>query len=335
MSGKKGSTRQRLRCWVFTIQTEIFESNEGDITKEGASYESQWDPWAQDFDKQTIRYIVCGAEICPESRRYHWQGYFEANKAVDLSTAKKLLFCNFAHLEPRRGTSQQAIDYCKKGDSGVLDSSGDKLLFEMGSPAAVSRRDKNKNYTEVLSKETYQEALSTLQELEPADYVKFHSNVKRALREHYSKTTVYIRSPEEFKRPLISSDVYTKLSVVLTGISGAGKTAYAKAHFKCPLVVSHVDDLKKLDPLIYDGVVFDDMSFAHWPVSSCIHLLDMEEERSINCRHTCGVLPAWFPRFFTSNKALHDVFAIKECNEQEEVAIFRRMHHVMITEKLF
>lgn len=45
---------------------------------------------------------------------WHWQGYIEfKNGRKRLSAVKKVL--PGYHLEPRRGTQQQAIDYCKKG----------------------------------------------------------------------------------------------------------------------------------------------------------------------------------------------------------------------------
>jgi len=333
-----GATRQRLRCWVFTIQSNIRESVTGPDTGPPASDESQWDPWALSFDTEVVRYLCCGAEVCPTSRRYHWQGYVEFTKALDLSSTKKALQCSYAHLEPRRGSQQQAIDYCKKSESGVLDDDGNKLYFEVGEPARDGVRSgssKNKNYATVLEMPTYQESVEKLRELEPADYVRFHTSVINALRAHHLKPKVFIRPAESFNVPLISDDVLSKLAVVITGISAAGKTAFAKAHFKNPMVVSHIDDLKRFQPLEHDGLVFDDMSFSHWPVGSCIHLLDMEDDRSINCRHLCGYIPAWTRRIFTSNKALHDVFNVKDANEQEECAIFRRFFHMHVTKKLF
>lgn len=336
---KRGPTRQRLRCWVFTIQTNIFDGGEG----EGDRYtdgegRAEWDPWGLQYDGSDWRYCIAGAERCPKTGRYHWQGYAEFNKAMDLVAVKKALDCNYVHLEARRGTQEQAIAYCRKEDTGVLCEDDHKLLFEWGTPARDGGRGKatkNQNYSKVLEMSTYGEAVELLRELEPADYVKFHSSVTGALKKHFTRTKVFIRPAETFTVPLIPADKLKRFAVVITGISGAGKTAYAKAHFKAPLVCSHIDDLKRFDPIEHDGIVFDDMSFAHWPVSSCIHLLDMEDDRSINCRHTCGFIPAWTPRIFTSNKKLHDVFNFKDCNEEEERAIMRRFEHVFVNAKMF
>jgi hypothetical protein len=46
--------------------------------------------------------------------------------------------------------------------------------------------------------------------------------------------------------------------------SGVGKTSFAKAHGNYPLIVSTLDDLKKITPDKTDLLVFDDMEFSEW-----------------------------------------------------------------------
>lgn len=66
-----------------------------------------------------VTYILCGYEI-GESGTPHIQGYCELNHTMRSSTIKKL-GCGFErmHIEPRRGTQQQAIDYCKKDGNWI------------------------------------------------------------------------------------------------------------------------------------------------------------------------------------------------------------------------
>jgi len=90
-------------------------------------------------------------------------------------------------------------------------------------------------------------------------------------------------------------------SYILTGESGTGKTTWCK--LKCPkpaLWVTHCDDLKNLQP-IHRSIIFDDMSFTHWPIQAQIHLLDLYETRSINVKHGKVTIPRGIPRFFTAN----------------------------------
>lgn len=59
-------------------------------------------------------YLITGAETCPETGRKHWQSYAEFSDAATISAAQKILKVPGAHMEKRRGTPQQAADYCKK-----------------------------------------------------------------------------------------------------------------------------------------------------------------------------------------------------------------------------
>lgn len=58
-------------------------------------------------------YIIVGEEICPETKKVHYQGYAEFSDGITLSACKKL-FGNDVHFEKRMGTQEQAITYCKK-----------------------------------------------------------------------------------------------------------------------------------------------------------------------------------------------------------------------------
>ena len=51
--------------------------------------------------------------------------------------------------------------------------------------------------------------------------------------------------------------------IVLHGVSGAGKTEFAVAHFHKAHIVRRRDDLKNIS-FTCDGLVFDDMDFTKW-----------------------------------------------------------------------
>lgn len=86
---------QRLRCCVFTLNNYV------------------------DADEDRLRacertsYLCYGREVAPRTGTKHLQGYMEFKKQVAFLRLRAE-FPGF-HLEPRRGTAQQAIDYCKKG----------------------------------------------------------------------------------------------------------------------------------------------------------------------------------------------------------------------------
>lgn len=92
-------TSKRLRNWVFTsYDLEAFKVPDED----------------PDF-----RYCVYQTEECPDTKRWHHQGYIEFNKAKTLASVKALLGDQTVHLEPRRGTRAEARAYCMKNESRV------------------------------------------------------------------------------------------------------------------------------------------------------------------------------------------------------------------------
>ena len=68
-------------------------------------------------------YCIFGLEVCPETKKDHFQGYMEFNKKTTISSLKKI-FPTTKFLE-RRGTQNQAIDYCKK-EQGEIFEFGEK-----------------------------------------------------------------------------------------------------------------------------------------------------------------------------------------------------------------
>lgn len=98
----------RSRNWVFTYHLEDGDNIETALAA---------------ID---VRYIVFGREVCPETGRRHLQGYVEFHHAKTINAAKTALGSPRFHLETRRGSQDQAIDYCKK----------DGDFVERGIPAA-------------------------------------------------------------------------------------------------------------------------------------------------------------------------------------------------------
>lgn len=114
------------------------------------------------------------------------------------------------------------------------------------------------------------------------------------------------------------------------GPSDTGKTQWALAHFKNPLVCRDTDDLKDFVPGFHDGIVFDDMSFSHWPRTSVIHLLDWDLDSSIRCRNTNAFIPKHTKKIFTSNTSEDEVFGPQEHAKARRIT--RRLH---VIDKLY
>lgn len=108
------------------------------------------------------KYLIVGKEGAEATP--HLQGYLELEKQLSLSTLKTMI--PRAHLEKRRGTAQQAADYCKKeGDyveSGKLSQPG-------------RRNDIHEMYAKVKEKKTDYE----IQEAHPEAYARYYKALDR------------------------------------------------------------------------------------------------------------------------------------------------------------
>lgn len=93
------SRSSRSRTWVFTLNNYTDE--------EKAAVETLVDP------PGFARYVCYGLER-GEGGTPHLQGYIELESKRVLGSLKRLPGLSRAHFEPRRGTQEQAIDYCRK-----------------------------------------------------------------------------------------------------------------------------------------------------------------------------------------------------------------------------
>lgn len=125
------------------------------------------------------------------------------------------------------------------------------------------------------------------------------------------------KKPYEHKHPgtewiIEPLDDFQRRCVYIMGPTGCGKTQWAVHQFVSPLVVRHMDKLSEFDPEVHDGIVFDDMSFAHLPRETAIYLADWDEDADIHVRYKCAFIPMRTRKIFTSNKPFPDNFPFDE-----------------------
>lgn len=67
-----------------------------------------------------VRYCICQVELCPTTGAPHIQGYCELNKPVRWTTVRNsIAFFADVYGEVRRGSREDARDYCRKQESRV------------------------------------------------------------------------------------------------------------------------------------------------------------------------------------------------------------------------
>ena len=103
----------------------------------------------------------------------HLQGYIELAKPQRLSWLKSHVSGD-AHFERRKGTREQARDYCRKEESRV---DGPWEIGEWGRGGAGSRSD----LAEVVTAVTRGDGLAAIAEQFPIEFIKFHRGIERLI----------------------------------------------------------------------------------------------------------------------------------------------------------
>ncbi|QBL97863.1 replication-associated protein [Wastewater CRESS DNA virus 2] len=205
------------RNWVFTINNPESQINV-DLEQE-----------------PTVKYAVWQLEMGKEGT-LHYQGYVEFTKMTTIDQVKSMgeEFAR-AHLEPRKGSREQARDYCMKEDSRV-EGPWEHGDFKAGGQGARTdiiglkkQIDEGKGLTEIWDSH-------------PMEFLKYHKGIEKIM---FEKQVFRDWMP----------DVY-----VVIGRTGAGKSSWC--HQQAPL--AHVKQRSKWWDG-YDGqedVILDD--FYGW-----------------------------------------------------------------------
>lgn len=281
---------------------------------------------------RNVQYAIYQHEIGEEGTD-HFQGYIELKRSRTLLEMKNQI--NYeAHWEPRRGNAAQAREYCLKEDTRILGP----WIYGEQQPKKQGKRNDMAIVMDMIKEGA--KDMDCLNSDYRGTYLRYRNHFmeyRHLLNAERAKDRMPIRKPEEFNRPLL--DINKPIAYLIVGPTSCGKSAYARAHFKNPLMVRHIDKLKDFDETVHDGIVFDDMNFAHYPAESIIHLLDYEYETDFHARYRCAYIPPNTKKIFTSNVA--DIFEPKNaknevnCRPDQTEAINRRFELVVVTGKLY
>lgn len=167
-------------------------------------------------EKDNIKYICYGRERCPTTGREHYQGFAVFNRTCRIPKAKQWINGgDGVHCESRRGTRDQARDYCRK-------SNGE--FWEWGTFESLTM-------VELLKK-----PIEFIKEENPMMYIRYHRGIEKL---------------QETKGPKWRNVVVT----VLWGKTGTGKTREAlnsESVFKIDPPYSWFDGYMGEDRLVID-----------------------------------------------------------------------------------
>lgn len=105
----------KARDWCFTIFFNEDHSNNYDKSR----------PIKKDLICDSNTYLIYSIERSPETGQFHFQGYLEWKGPISLTAICKKLKeffpgCKAPHVEKRKGTPEEASQYCKATDSKGL-----------------------------------------------------------------------------------------------------------------------------------------------------------------------------------------------------------------------
>ena len=180
---------------------------------------------------------------------------------------------------------------------------GDVLAFldeALAAGTAAKKPSRAVTFAAMRDAPTVEAAMSILWRDDPEQAMKYGQVIETSLRKRMGGFDEKKYELGDFERPPLD----LRKPVLLPGASGVGKTQFAKAHFKYPLVIRSIDQLKKMTP-ITDGLILDDMNFGpnglDWTPEQMIHMLDMEDDAVVKARYVDAVIPKGMPRIFTTN----------------------------------
>ncbi len=259
------------------------------------------------FDEESMSYLVYQEEQ-GESGTHHFQGYCEFKAKLSLGSAKELLGGDTVHIERRRGTQSEAINYCKKRDDSYIDGP-----WEFGECKAQGKR---------VDLEAFKDAVMSGKR--KRDLVDEHLNILARYPKFYTTLT-------EMHRPRRSEELVVTLNFGPTG-TGKTRTVFDKYEDDPEF---YITPLSNGTPWYdgYDGhtiVLLDDFSGSASHISLC-NLLRLLDRYPLYVP-TKGSHTWWLPTevFITSN--IHPAYWYKDWTNRVEQydALARRIHKVCV-----
>lgn len=248
-------------------------------------------------DTKLVRYAIYGLESCPTTKKQHWQSYVEFVSPIRISAIKKMYNDNTLHAEKRKGTRDQAREYCMK----------DKNFTEHGKwiTGQGYRSDLESVVKKLVDKEI------TLPELmieEPMIYCKYRNGL-RDIAAQVKKN---------------SSKDYRKLSVILlTGPTRCGKTRYAMENLQGGYKTEGYNLKWWEDYEGEDTIVIDEYN-NDIPVTWLLQILDGHQVKlPIKGSHTYA---NWTKVYITTNLKIEEIHPLAKPEHRD--ALFKRITEI-------
>lgn len=302
---------------------------------------------------KNVRYLEYQLEI-GESGTPHYQGYVQFYQSKGIKGIKNLLKNEKLHLEPQRGTVEQAIHYIQKPVPNCECEHCIEALKHPPPTKVYSRGTPNltiKSFKSIKQENQVDEILDAIDNGHTTIeyFIKNHRNYtfhnyQKITRWLEIKTIIFQDSkykPEDYNIPKSvktwTESIYKTRTLFLEGDSGLGKTQMMLSLYPRALKINDLDDAKDLRPE-HTAIIYDDCDWKECTRPHALSFIDSECISKPKCRYHNAKIPANFPRIIISNEPTFITFpecCLTKDKTDLKKEIGRRLCEVMITKKLF
>ncbi len=134
----------------------------------------QWDQFCID-NRHRLGYLIFQHETCPKTERVHIQGYCELKRSIRLPTVKNMFGDKTLHIEPRKGSQEDAVQYSCKDDTAIPETQyewGLKMISQQGERTDVAALMELANDPSL--------SIKDIKDSMPVEWCKYHKAVDRA-----------------------------------------------------------------------------------------------------------------------------------------------------------
>lgn len=156
--------------------------------------------WQEIFDSEDVSYVGWGEEICPKTKKKHFQGWIQLKTRRRIGGVKKIIGSNKIHLERCFGSEETNEKYCRK--DGKFSCLG-----------KFTKQGERKDLDEIKEEIRKEPTLEYVLENHFETYCRYKNGIEKWIQHCQKKNSL-----KEFRKPEV---------IVIYGETGTGKTKHA------------------------------------------------------------------------------------------------------------